>query len=74
MKAREAWETLGLPIEACMAATRERARRRGAQKSAFNRVVPALKAVGLLTERIRPHYAGMGLLKYEDAPIAPDLD
>jgi P-aminobenzoate N-oxygenase AurF len=70
----EAWETIGLPVEACMAATREGARKSGAQKSAFNRVVPALKAVGLLSERIRPHYANMGLLKYEDAPIEPDLD
>jgi hypothetical protein len=37
-------------------------------------VVPALKAIGLLSEHIRPHYAAMGLLKYEDAPIEPDLD
>jgi hypothetical protein len=43
------------------------------QKSAFNRVVPALKAVGLLDDRIRPHYAQLGLLKYEDAPIEPAL-
>jgi hypothetical protein len=53
----EAWETIGLPVEQCMAATREGARRSGVQKSAFNRVVPALKAVGLLGDRIRPHYA-----------------
>jgi P-aminobenzoate N-oxygenase AurF len=70
----EAWQTLGLPVEACLAATREGARRSGAQKSAFSRVVPALKAVGLLSARIRPHYADMGLLKYEDAPIEPALD
>jgi P-aminobenzoate N-oxygenase AurF len=70
----EAWQALGLPVEACLAATREGARRSGAQKSAFNRVVPALKAVGLLSARIRPHYADMGLLKYEDAPIEPALD
>jgi hypothetical protein len=69
-----AWETLGLPVDACVAATRQGARTRGAQKSAFNRVVPALKAVGLLSARIRPHYAHIGLLKYEDAPIEPALD
>jgi hypothetical protein len=69
----EAWETLGLPVEQCMAATREGARKSGAQKSAFNRVIPALKAVGLLGDRIRPHYAQLGLLKYEDAPIEPEL-
>jgi len=70
----EAWETVGLPVEACTTATREGARQRGAQKSAFNRVVPALKAIGLLGERIRPHYAALGLLKYKDRPIEPDLD
>jgi hypothetical protein len=70
----EAWQVLGLPVEACVAATREGARRSGAQKSAFNRVVPALKAVGLLSARIRPHYANMGLLKYEDVPLEPALD
>jgi hypothetical protein len=59
----EAWETIGLSVEACITATREGARKSGAQKSAFNRVVPALKAIGLLSERIRPHYATMGLLK-----------
>jgi hypothetical protein len=70
----EAWRTIGLPVDACMTATREGARTSGAQKSAFNRVVPALKAVGLLSDRIRPHYAHIGLLKYEDAPIEPDVD
>ncbi len=70
----EAWETLGLPVEACQTATREAARKSGAQKSAFNRVIPAVKAAGLLSERIRPHYAKFGLLKYEDAPIDPDLN
>jgi hypothetical protein len=69
-----AWETIGLPVDACMTATRQGARQSGAQKSGFNQVVPALKAIGLLSDRIRPHYANMGLLKYEDAPIAPDLD
>jgi hypothetical protein len=69
-----AWETIGLPIDACLMATREGAHQSGAQKSAFNRVVPALKVVGLLSDRIRPHYAQMGLLKYEDASFEPDLD
>jgi len=70
----EAWETLGLPVEACQTATREAARKSGAQKSSFNRVVPALKAAGLLSERIRPHYAKLGLLKYENAPIDPEVN
>jgi hypothetical protein len=70
----DAWKTLGLPIEACMTATREGAHASGAQKSAFNRAVPALKAVGLLSDRICPQYAHIGLLKYENTPIEPALD
>jgi hypothetical protein len=68
----DAWETIGLPRDQCMEATREGARRSGAQKSAFNRVVPALKGLGLLGDHIRPHYAKLGLLKYEEALIEPE--
>jgi hypothetical protein len=32
-------------------------------------VTSALKTIGLLSERMRPHYAEIGLLKYEDAPL-----
>jgi hypothetical protein len=69
----EAWEALSLPVEECRAATVEAARKSGAQKSSFNRVIPAVKGVGLLSERIRPYYAKLGLLKYEDAPIDPEM-
>jgi hypothetical protein len=32
-------------------------------------VTSALKTIGLLSERMRPHYAQLGLLKYEDTPL-----
>jgi hypothetical protein len=66
---KEAWETLGLPVEACLQAMREAARRSQAQLSSFTRVTSALKTIGLLSDRMRPHYADIGLLKYEDAPL-----
>jgi hypothetical protein len=65
---------IGLPVDARMTATRQGRRQSGAQKSAFTRVVPALKAAGLLSDRIRPPHTNMGLPKYADAPIEPDLD
>lgn len=40
----------------------------------FRRVVPNLKRIGLLSERIRPHYAQLGLLRFEHDPAAPELD
>jgi hypothetical protein len=47
----------------------EAARRSQAPLSSFTRVTSALKTIGLLSDRMRPHYAQIGLLKYEDTPL-----
>ena len=39
----------------------------------FRRLIPNLKRIGLLSDRIRPHYAALGLLDYEHEKAAPDL-
>ncbi len=39
----------------------------------FRRLIPNLKRIGLLSDRVRPHYAALGLLDYENEPAAPDL-
>lgn len=39
----------------------------------FRRVIPNLKRIGLLSERVRPHYAALGLLDYEHERAAPEL-
>jgi hypothetical protein len=39
----------------------------------FKRVVPNLKRIGLLSDRIRPKYAELGLLGYETGRAAPEL-
>jgi hypothetical protein len=36
------------------------------QQLLFERIVPNLKRVGLLTERVRPKYEALGALRYED--------
>jgi len=66
---KEAWEEMGLPVDACRRAMAEAARRSRLQLSSFTRVTSALKTVGLLSERMRPHYADIGLLKYEDVML-----
>lgn len=66
---KEAWEALGLPVDACRKAMGEAAQRSQMQLSSFMRVTSALKTIGLLGERMRPHYAQIGLLKYEDTPL-----
>jgi hypothetical protein len=43
------------------------------RESMFRRIVPNLKRIGLMPERLRGHYQEIGLLAYEDLPAAPDL-
>ncbi len=43
------------------------------RESMFRRIVPNLKRSGLLSERIRPRYAELGLLRWESEKAAPDL-
>lgn len=66
---KEAWETMGLPIDDCLDAMREAASHSQAQLSSFTRVTSALKTIGMLSPRMRPHYEKIGLLKYEDTPL-----
>jgi hypothetical protein len=40
----------------------------------FQRVIPNLKRIGLLTERIRPKFEELGLLEYENLATDGDID
>jgi hypothetical protein len=43
------------------------------RKTMFKRVIPNLKRIGLLSDRIRPRYAELGLLGFENGKAAPEL-
>jgi hypothetical protein len=43
------------------------------RKTMFRRILPNLKRIGLLSDRIRPHYAQIGLLEFEHGKAAPEL-
>jgi hypothetical protein len=43
------------------------------RKTMFRRIVPNLKRIGLLSDRIRAHYGEIGLLEWENERAAPDL-
>ena len=43
------------------------------RRTMFKRIIPNLKRIGLLTDRIRPQYERVGLLAYEHGKAAPDL-
>lgn len=40
----------------------------------FNRVVPNLKRIGLLTDTVRPMFEQLGVLQFEDLPTDGDID
>jgi len=60
---RAEWERLSLASK-LMASFRQ---------SMFKRIVPNLKRIGLLSDRIRPRYDALGLLSYETGRAAPEL-
>ena len=43
------------------------------RRSMFRRIVPNLKRIHLLSDRIRPHYRAIGLLDFEHDKAAPEL-
>ncbi len=43
------------------------------RRTMFKRIVPNLKSIGLLSERVRERYAAIGLLEFEHLPAAPEL-
>ena len=43
------------------------------RRTMFKRVIPNLKRIGLLSDRIRPKYAELGLLDFEHGRAAPEL-
>lgn len=43
------------------------------RQNMFRRLIPNLKRINLLTDRVRPHYAALGLLEWEHEKAAPDL-
>jgi hypothetical protein len=43
------------------------------RKTMFKRIIPNLKRVGLLTDRVRPYYQQYGLLEFEHGRAAPEL-
>ncbi|MBL0219916.1 MAG: ferritin-like domain-containing protein [Myxococcales bacterium] len=43
------------------------------RKTMFKRIIPNLKRIGLLSDRVRPHYEEHGLLQWENGRAAPEL-
>ncbi len=44
------------------------------RKAMFKRIIPNLKRINLLSDRMRPHYEAIGLLQFEHEKAAPEID
>ncbi len=43
------------------------------RRTMFRRLIPNLKRIHLLSDRMRPHYEAIGLLQWETEKAAPEL-
>ncbi len=80
----EVWDTLGLPVEECVAYVEDSQVMREFRRRLFSRIVPTIKDIGLWGPKIRRAYANMGVLEYaetdaeglreEDERVAAEFD
>jgi hypothetical protein len=62
----EVWETLGLPVEACVAYVEASPSMREFRSRLFTRIVPTIRDIGLWGPKIRRAYANMGIIGFAD--------
>ncbi len=65
----EVWETLGLPVEECVAYVDRSGEMREFRSRLFTRIVPAMKDIGLWGPKIRRAYSHMGIIGFADVDL-----
>jgi len=70
---REVWETMGLPVDACIEAANESPFAKEYRRRLFKKIVPNVKSLGLLSDRQRARFADLGILEFE-AGTTSDID
>ena len=68
------YEEFGWDVEETINYVRNVEFREQFQTFLFQRVIPNLKRVGMLTDNIRPKFEKMGVLQFEHSPDDKDLD
>lgn len=63
---QDVWEKLGLPVKECMEITLNNEGQRQFRVHLFSKIVPAVKRIGLLSQRQRDRFAALGILHFED--------
>jgi hypothetical protein len=62
---REVWETMGMDVEACVAAALESEVAKEFRRRLFSKIVPNVKSLGLLSDRQRVRFEDLGILEFE---------
>jgi hypothetical protein len=70
---QEVWEKLGMPVEECTQIALHNQAQVMFRQLLFAKIVPAIKKVGLLSDKLRGRFAELGILQYEDA-VDPIFD
>lgn len=65
----EVWIEMGLPLERCREIVLESPSMQVFRRMLFSRIVPDLKRIGLISDRLRPRLAELGILEFEDLPV-----
>jgi len=63
---QQVWEKLGLPVQECMQIATHNEGQKQFRQYLFSKIVPAIKRIGLLSNRQRARFAELGILQYED--------
>jgi P-aminobenzoate N-oxygenase AurF len=64
---QEVWEKMGMPVERCTQLALNNHGQILFRQWLFSKIVPAIKKIGLLSDRQRERFHQLGILQYEDA-------
>ncbi len=70
--ARDVWERMGLPVDACCHWALEAPSMREFRRMLFARIVPNVKQLGLLDPWLRERFADLGILEFEAFPAGDE--
>jgi hypothetical protein len=65
---QEVWEKLGLPVARCIEITKESERQRRFRSILFAKIVPAVRRVGLLSQRQKQRFEELGIVNFDEGP------
>ena len=63
---QQMWEKLGYPVEECCEIAKNNEGQKQFRQILFSKIVPAVKRIGLLSDRQRERFAALDILQYEN--------